>query len=128
MPALTKLLSAIAFVALVLPSATVQAQPEVPIEDIFDNDSEFMRGFETGLFLRTKGGTIDEYGCAIRETKKKDSTREAFEMIKSNIDIARAAVQMDPVIDNALSIVVDIMDTLTYYRDLLSKEGLKQLD
>ena len=125
---LTRLLSALAFVALFLPSNTQAQVEKVPIEDIFDNDSEFMRGFETGLFLRTKGGTIDEYGCAIRETKKKDSTREAFEMIKSNIDIARAAVQMDPVIDNALSIVVDIMDTLTYYRDLLSKEGLKQLD
>ena len=35
---------------------------------------------------------------------------------------------MDPVIDNALKIVVDIMDTVTYYQTLLSKEGLKQLD
>ena len=49
-------------------------------------------------------------------------------MIKSNIDIARASVQMDPVIDNALNIVVDVMDTLTYYQTLLSKDGMKQLD
>ena len=127
MPSLIQFLSLIALVALLLPSNT-QAQVDVPIEDIFDNDSEFMRGFETGLFLRTKGGTIDEYGCAVREVKKKDKMKEAFEMIKSNIDIARASVQMDPVIDNALKIVVDIMDTLTYYQTLLSKEGLKQLD
>ena len=92
MLALTRLLSVLAFVALLLPSNT-QAQPEkVPIEDIFDNDSEFMRGFETGLFLRTKGGTVEEYGCSVRENKKKDSTKAAFEMIKNNIDIARASV------------------------------------
>ena len=108
--------------ALLLIASNTQAQPEkVPIEDIFDNDSEFMRGFETGLFLRTKGGTIDEYGCAVRESKSKDKTKEAFEMIKSNIDIARASVSMDPVIDNALKIVVEIMDTLTYFQTLLSK-------
>ena len=92
MLSLTRLLSALAFVALLLPSNTQAQVEKVPIEDIFDNDSEFMRGFETGLFLRTKGGTIDEYGCAIRESKTKDKTKEAFEMIKSNIDIARASV------------------------------------
>ena len=115
MPApLSRFLSVIVFMALLLPSNT-QAKPEVPIEDIFDNDSEFMRGFETGLFLRTKGGTIDEYGCAIRESKSKDKTKEAFDMIKSGIDTARASVQMDPVIDRALTIVVDVMDALTYF-------------
>ncbi len=35
--------------------------------DIFDNDSDFMRGFETGLFLRSKGGSIEEFGCAFDE-------------------------------------------------------------
>ena len=29
----------------------------------FESDSEFMKGFETGIFLRTKGGTVEEYGC-----------------------------------------------------------------
>ena len=39
-------------------------EKKAKINEIFDNDSDFMRGFETGLFLRTKGGTIEEYGCA----------------------------------------------------------------
>ena len=59
----------VAGLALSLICSVAQAQPEVPIEDIFDNDSEFMRGFETGLFLRTKGGSIEEYGCEVRESK-----------------------------------------------------------
>ena len=65
-----------------------EAQPEVPIEDIFDNDSEFMRGFETGLFLRTKGGSVEEYGCTVK-AERNSSTKAAFDMIKNNIDIAR---------------------------------------
>ena len=31
----------------------------------FESDSEFMKGFETGIYLRTKGGTVEEYGCAV---------------------------------------------------------------
>ena len=33
-------------------------------KNIFDNDSEFMQGFETGLFLRQKGGKLEDYDCA----------------------------------------------------------------
>ena len=106
---------------------SAKAQPDVPIEDIFDNDSEFMRGFETGLFLRTKGGTVEEYGCTVK-AERSSSTKAAFDMIKSNIDVARQALDMDPIIDNALNIVVDILDSVSYFQTLLSKKGMKQLD
>ena len=32
---------------------------------IFDNDSEFMKGFETGILMRSKGGDVAEYGCVL---------------------------------------------------------------
>ena len=32
--------------------------------EAFNSDSEFMKGFETGIFMRTKGGKVEEYGCA----------------------------------------------------------------
>ena len=31
----------------------------------FESDSEFMKGFETGIYLRTKGGSIEDYGCSV---------------------------------------------------------------
>ena len=58
-----KLLSVLCFV---LSSVVLGHKMDVAVEDIFDNDSEFMRGFETGLFLRTKGGKIEEYGCEVQ--------------------------------------------------------------
>ena len=38
-----------------------EAQPV----DLFHKDSDFMRGFETGLFLRSKNGKVEEYGCEV---------------------------------------------------------------
>ena len=33
--------------------------------DIFDSSSDFMKGFETGILLRTKNGKIEDFGCEI---------------------------------------------------------------
>ena len=57
------------------------------IATIFDNDSEFMRGFETGLFLRSKGGNVEEYGCAMPSVDN-SSIKMAFDMIRNNINMA----------------------------------------
>lgn len=37
---------------------------------IFDDDHEFMKGFETGVMMRTKETTLDEFGCTIPESGK----------------------------------------------------------
>ena len=61
---MTKLLFTVVMALLVSLSF---GEKDLEIQDIFDNDSEFMRGFETGLFLRTKGGTVEEYGCSVSD-------------------------------------------------------------
>ena len=33
--------------------------------NIFDDDSEFMKGFETGVIMRTKDSKIEEFGCTV---------------------------------------------------------------
>ena len=47
--------------------------------DIFENDSDFMRGFETGLFLRSKGGKIEEFGCEYDESKASAGSKMALD-------------------------------------------------
>ena len=106
---------------------TLTEEKKDSLKDIFDNDSDFMRGFETGLFLRTKGGTVEEYGCTIPETGNKQA-KSAFDMIKKSIDTARSTLKMDPIIDNALTIVLEFIDGLYYFITILSPTGLKQLD
>ena len=51
------------FVTLALILFTINVGAQSDSNNIFDNDSEFMRGFETGLFLRSKGGRIEDYSC-----------------------------------------------------------------
>ena len=53
----------------------------------FDNDSEFIKGFETGIYLRTKGGSSEDYGCQIPdEAENKFSV--AIDEIRSTLEIA----------------------------------------
>ena len=33
--------------------------------DIFESSSDFMKGYETGILLRTKNGKIEDFGCVI---------------------------------------------------------------
>jgi len=49
-------------------------------------------------------------------------------MIRKNIDIARSAVALEPIIDEALTVVLDVLESLNYFTNLLSPKGLKQLD
>ena len=42
---------------------TEEPKQERWTKNMWDKDSEFMKGFETGIYLRTSGGKIEEYGC-----------------------------------------------------------------
>ena len=106
---------------------TAAEKKKESIKDIFDNDSDFMRGFETGLFLRTKGGTVEEYGCTVPDTGNKQA-KSAFDMITKSINTARSTLKMDPIIDEALTVVLELLDGLYYFITILSPTGLKQLD
>jgi hypothetical protein len=32
---------------------------------MFDDDSDFIKGFETGIVMRTKQDKLEDYGCVI---------------------------------------------------------------
>ena len=64
---------------------------------MFDNDSDFMRGFETGLFLRTKGGKVEDYNCRIPEDTNKEAKR-AFDLVSNAIETGMASLPPDPVV------------------------------
>ena len=97
------------------------------LQDIFENDSDFMRGFETGLFLRTKGGTVEDYGCRVGEEGNKKA-KMAFDMIKSNIELAKNNLKLDPIIDEALTLVTTFLDGLYGFITVLSPSSGIKLD
>ena len=50
--------------AMIYSSATAEETRE-SWANMFEKDSQFLQGFETGIFLRTKGGKVEEYGCSL---------------------------------------------------------------
>ena len=102
-------------------------ETKATVADIFDNESEFMRGFETGLFLRSKGGDVEEYGCAM-PVNGSNSMKSAFDMIRTNINMAASAVVLDDYIQQGLDTVMDFFDGLYDFTKILSPKGYKELD
>ena len=55
---------------------------------IFDKNSEFMKGFETGILVRSKGGKMDEFGCKVMEAHE----FEQIENLLTQVETALSAV------------------------------------
>ena len=45
---------------------------------IFESSSDFMKGFETGILLRTKNGKIEDFGCVIPEQANGPEAEQVF--------------------------------------------------
>ena len=96
--------------------------------DIFDNDSDFMRGFETGLFLRSKGGSIEEFGCKYDEESASAASKAALDQIKNSINMAKATVALDPIVEDALLTVVDFIEGIFQFITILMPSGRGTFD
>ena len=60
----------------------------------FESDSDFMKGFETGIFIRTKGGSPADYGCTI-EDDTEDQISAAIVVIRTAIANAKSSLPDD---------------------------------
>ena len=56
-----------------------------------------MKGFETGIFIRTKGGTPADYGCSFIE-EGDDAISAGIEAIRNAIIGAKAMLPDEPLI------------------------------
>ena len=86
-----------------------------------------MRGFETGLFLRSKGGSIEEYGCVMPSNSNNKAT-QAFEMIKTNILAATQFLKLDPILDEAFTVIVEFLEGFVQFLNILTPAKGKALD
>ena len=89
------------------------AQTSAGVADLFESDSDFMRGFETGLFLRTKGGQVEDYNCRVPDDANPDAKR-AFDLVKNAIKTGMGALPPDPVIQDALKMLHEFLEGLYY--------------
>ena len=67
----------------------------------FESDSEFMKGFETGIFIRTKGTSPADYGCSVDQDSD-DQISAAIVVIRTAIANAKSSLPDDPMVQDAV--------------------------
>ena len=61
---------------------------------MFDDNSDFMKGFETGIMMRTKDGKLEDYGCVVPEDFKNDN-QDIFDTILAALGTVKAFLPDD---------------------------------
>ena len=88
-----------------------------------------MKGFETGIYLRTKGGTIEEYGCSIPEDAN-NKFSVAIEEVQQAIWMAKQSGQLpdDPMLHDALSLINEFLNSFKTFFLILGPSSPDWLD
>ena len=106
----------------------IAGERKAKIDELFDNDSDFMRGFETGLFLRTKGGSVAEYGCKDPTARVGDKGSGVFDTIKTAVNAASQHVKMDPIIRETIDVITDFLDGFNALVKVLTPKKDEEMD
>ena len=73
-----------------------------------------MKGFETGIFLRTKGGKVEEYGCSAPDDAD-NQVSMAIEMIRTAIINAKDGLPDEPMLHEALAMIYEFLGSVKYF-------------
>ena len=74
---------------------------------IFDDDHDFMKGFETGVMMRSKGTSVEEFGCKIPADHK-----PPYQNLIDNLNLALSTIK--PFLPDDLDIETSYDMVLTY--------------
>ena len=81
--------------------------------NIFESDSDFIKGFETGVLMRTKQGDIADYGCAL--TEDESDAKKVFDSIVGSMLNLKAFLGDDQVLIDAFAMVEEYIKSLQFY-------------
>jgi hypothetical protein len=78
---------------------------------MFDKDSEFMKGFETGILVRSKGGSMEEFGCKVVESGHEETLKTVIETISKGLEsVSSLSANLGGnVIQNALKMLTEFL-------------------
>ena len=83
-----------------------------------------MKGFETGIFLRTKGGNVEEYGCKPADDAGTGGAAMTIETIRMAISNAKSSLPDEEMLHDALDMIFEFLGSLKHFIAILSpKKG-----
>ena len=119
-----KIISIVLF-ALTMAVAFAEEKKKSKWSSAFETDSEFMKGYETGIFLRTKGGSVEEYGCKPAEGVDSSGASNAIDTIQMAISTAKGSLPDEPMLHDALDMINEFLTSLKYFIVILTpKKGV----
>ena len=112
-----KKLITLCLVVFIAMSSLVSGKKNDKWSDLLNSDSDFMKGFELGLFLRTKGDKIEDYGCSEQDMSSPVSNKitMAIQTFKNTILTGAAILPPDPILTEVLGFITDILDSFEYF-------------
>ena len=80
---------------------------------IFDDDHEFMKGFETGIIMRTKESNIEEFGCTVPKNQKSD-LQSKLGLITSAMETIKPFLPDDVDLENAYTMLIEFINGVSH--------------
>ena len=101
---------------------------EDTVNKMFMDGSDFMKGFETGIMMRSKNGKLEDYGCVIPDDFDNEF-KDVFDTITAALDTVKAFLPKDNLeIRNGFEMVREFVSGLNYFVIVLSDEAEEILD
>ena len=95
---------------------------------IFDDDSSFMQGFETGVMMRSKAGKIEDYGCSIPEDRK-DKFKNTIDQVEGALGTVRNFIPEDnDRLANDFDMVLEFVRSMGDFMMVFSPDSSEFLD
>ena len=96
-------------------------------KNIFDDDSDFIRGFETGIMMRNQDSKVEDFGCVVPDEKKNKYTP-----ILQSIQLATKAIKPflanDVALENAYMMLQEFLSGIGYLILVVDPESGSYLD
>ena len=99
-------------ISLTMSAAFAEEEKKAKWSEAFETDSEFMKGFETGIFLRTKGGNVEEYGCKPADSADAGQAAFTIETIRMAISNAKGSLPDEEELHDALDMIFEFLGSL----------------
>ena len=95
--------------------------------NIFDDDSDFMKGFETGIIMRSKDSKIEEFGCSV-PSKGKSDLEAKLGLITTAMETIKPFLPDNVDLENAYTMVIEFIDGISHLLLVFDPKTSKLMD
>ena len=95
--------------------------------NIFNDDSDFMKGFETGIIMRSKDSKIEEFGCTVPQNQKSD-LEQKLGLITTAMENIKPFLPNDLDLENAFVMAIEFIDGISHLLMVFDPATSKSMD